>query len=329
MVEGLQALFVYELEKLAGQLGERASFERVSWLRDGGLHGGGHRYQQVQTSLFSQAAINVSSVHYDDLPNKRLRFADALSTIIHPSHPLAPSIHMHLSYTELRDAPGSYRIMADLNPAIADARETDKFRKALRDVAPTQYARAEEQGDRYFYIPSRKRHRGATHFYLEGYNTGKFEDDSHFAHTIVETAMRTYVQILGTTLIEIDPPTEQEQRQQLAYHSLYLMQVLTLDRGTTSGLLVHDQNDLGIMGSLPAFVDRELLASWASDLPAPQGALLRSIVATLSPQSPSRVDSDVRLALAQIVRNHYRKHPEALALQATGAKTPATIANHS
>ena len=52
------------------------------------------------------------------------------------------------------------------------------------------------------------------------------------------------------------PVLDEATAQQLAYHTLYFFQVLTLDRGTTSGLLVHDQNDLGIMGSLPAWVDR-------------------------------------------------------------------------
>ena len=35
--------------------------------------------------------------------------------------------------------------------------------------------------------------------------------------------------------------------------------VLILNRCTTSGLLVHDQNDVGIIGSLPSHVNRLLL----------------------------------------------------------------------
>jgi len=35
----------------------------------------------------------------------------------------------------------------------------------------------------------------------------------------------------------------------------------TADRGTTSGLLVHDENDVGILGSLPSHVDKKLLES--------------------------------------------------------------------
>ena len=38
-------------------------------------------------------------------------------------------------------------------------------------------------------------------------------------------------------------------------HSLFF-QVLTLDRGTTHGLLAHGDNDVGTLGSLPNFVSK-------------------------------------------------------------------------
>ena len=43
-------------------------------------------------------------------------------------------------------------------------------------------------------------------------------------------------------------------KKQLAYHTRYFYQVLLLDRGTTAGLLVHDDNDVGTLGSLPGQV---------------------------------------------------------------------------
>ena len=104
--------------------------------------------------------------------------------------------------------------------------------------------------------------------------------------------------------------------------------MLTLDRGTTSGLLVHDQNDVGIMGSLPAFVDRELLASWASQVPDAQVELVRAIAAALAEGSPSHVTDEVRGRLAQTVRAFYRAHPAALDLQARAATLPPTVDNH-
>jgi coproporphyrinogen III oxidase len=45
----------------------------VAWLRDGGSHGGGTRYELEGTRLFNRASVNVSSVHYRDKPKYLLR----------------------------------------------------------------------------------------------------------------------------------------------------------------------------------------------------------------------------------------------------------------
>jgi coproporphyrinogen III oxidase len=329
LVEGLQTLFVAKLEALSAELGSPERFERVDWVRDGGAHGGGHRYVLVETPLFNRAAVNVSGVHYDDDPDKRLASADALSTIIHPQHPLAPSVHMHFSWTEMRDGSGYYRMMADLNPSIEDPMATQKFRHALREAAPKHCEEAEVQGDHYFNIPALRRHRGATHFYLEAFRAGHFDDDTAMARQVAEAAIDSYIEILGDALRGAAEPTADQRNAQLAYHTAYLFQVLTLDRGTTSGLLVHDQNDQGIMGSLPAYVDRALLDSWAQRLQAPQDGLVHRLVAALEDAQPSHVTPDSRLALAAAVRAHYKEHPEALALQAKGSIVPPTLDNHS
>lgn len=321
----LQRYFVDQLEEVTGA---RSSFAPIEWFRDEGRHGGGLRYAAAGTPAFNRASVNVSGVHYDDEPDRKLSSATALSTIIHPAAPRAPSIHMHISWTEMRDGRGYWRVMADLNPAIEDAEATSAFRAALKTAAPAVYDEASAQGDRYFFIPALGRHRGVAHFYLEGYSTGDFAADAAFARAFGRAAVDCYVRLLGAALAANPTSTEEERQAQLAYHTLYLLQVLTLDRGTTSGLLVHDQNDVGILGSLPAFVDRQLLASWEPKLSPPQDALLRGIVGALPDASPSPVTEEVRQALAHVVRDHYRAHPEALALQASGDVIPPTVANH-
>jgi coproporphyrinogen III oxidase len=321
LVEQLQQRMRLGLEALAGR-----PFESIAWLRDDGRHGGGVRYSAAETSIFNRVAINVSHVHYDDEPNKPLRSATALSTIIHPDHPRAPSVHIHVSWTERKHGPGYWRVMADLNPAIVDEPAKQRFATALRDAAVHEYEHASAQGDRYFYIPALGRHRGVTHFYLEGHATADPEADRALARRVGEAAIDAYLRELG----EAREPTasDADRALQLAYHTLYLFQVLTLDRGTTSGILVHDQNDLGIMGSLPAFVDRERLASWIEVTPAVQRPLVRAIVATLPDGSPSHVDDRVRAQLAEVVRRHYREHPEATGSLAAGDILPPTVENH-
>jgi len=142
-----------------------------------------------------------------------------------------------------------------------------------------------------------------------------------------------YTSLLLSTVQDNSPPQPDDFKQQLDYHSLYFFQVLTLDRGTTSGLLVHSQNDVGILGSLPTAVDKQLIASWRVNMSSPQEKLLDELLNCLpAPDSAkdghSVIDDKVKSALANTVRNHYKKHPEALALQASGDVIPPTVANH-
>jgi coproporphyrinogen III oxidase len=323
LVEHLQQRLRLGLEALAQQ-----PFEAITWLRDDGRHGGGMRYAAAETSVFNRVAINVSHVHYDDEPSKPLGSATALSTIIHPQHPRAPSVHIHISKTLMKRGVGYWRMMADLNPSIVDELAKQRFAAALREAAPHEYEHACAQGDRYFYIPALGRHRGVTHFYLEAHATADVEADLALARCVGEAAIDAYLHVLARTLPELPPANEAERAAQLAYHTLYFYQVLTLDRGTTSGILVHDQNDVGIMGSLPAFVDRELLASWAEATPAVQRPLLHALVTALPEGSPSHVDDRVRARLAELVRRHYREHPEAVRALAAGDVLPPTVENH-
>lgn len=324
----LQSRFADRLTAAARRLGVDATFEPVSWLRDGGVHGGGTRLEAPSgptspDSPFNRGSINVSQVHYDDLPGKRLSSATALSTIIHPRHPLAPSVHMHVSWTEMRDGVGYWRVMADLNPSLPRAEDTERFVAALRKSAPAQFERARAQGDAYFEIPALERHRGVAHFYLEGFRSDDPEADAALAEEVITAAIDTYVEIFEARLRDASPPTDDQLAAQLAYHTAYLFQVLTLDRGTTSGLLVHDQNDVGTMGSLPAFVDRSLLASWADRVPEVQAPLVRALADALPDRHPTPVNEPQKRELAAVARAHYRAHPEALEHQAPTPKAPA------
>ncbi len=329
LVQSLRAGFAAALEEVAAAHGAPARFTEVSWLRDDGRHGGGSRFACGDTAVFDRASINVSQVHYDDDPARALSSATALSTIIHPRDPHAPSVHIHISWTELRAGRAYWRIMADLNPAIPHAGDTATFAAALRAPAPADDDRAHAQGDRYFWIPALGRHRGVTHFYLEDHATADPAADEALARAVGEAATLTYARILADALARQAPVTAADRAAQLAYHTLYFFQVLTLDRGTTSGLLIHDQNDVGILGSLPSHVDRALLRSWRARMPAPQDALVDALVAALPDAAPAPVDEPTKVALAAAVRAHYRQHPSALDLQATGGIAVPTVANHA
>ncbi len=329
LVSSLQQRFVQGLEQASKGLDLAQSFTAVEWVRDEGKHGGGIRFETTDGAMIGRGSVNVSQVHYDDNPDKKLGSATAISTIIHPNNPTSPSVHIHISWTEMKDGTGYWRMMADLNPSNDNLNDKQQFLDALQAAAPKQFEEAVQQGDTYFYIPVLERHRGIAHFYLEEYNTGDSDKDFALAQSVGEAAVDTYISILQNSLEQNKSASQEEQAKQLAYHTLYFFQVLTLDRGTTTGLLVHNQNDVGIMGSLPAYVDRDLLQSWVTKMPTPQDKLLQGLVDVLPQTSPALVDEAVKQQLAQVVRSHYQQHPEAITMQASGHIIPPTVKNHS
>lgn len=324
----LQQRFVSKLDSISAQFGDNRPYAPFEWLRDEGRHGGGVRYMATDARVYNRASVNTSQVQYDDDATKALASASAISTIIHPMNPLAPSVHIHISWTEMKTGGGYWRMMADLNPSVPFEADKALFQQRLQRSAPAQYAEAAAQGDRYFNIPVLGRTRGVTHFYLENYNSGDSEADFNLARSVGEVAIDTYIEILFNALATRTAPTQADFAQQLDYHTLYFFQVLTLDRGTTSGLLVHDQNDVGTLASLPAHLNRDLLASWIPRMPKPQDQLLQGLVACLPQAHPCPVGDKEKIALAQCLRTHYRAHPEAIDMQASGNSIPPTVANH-
>lgn len=329
----LQQSFREGIDELSIHHGDGEPLRYTSWLRDSGAHGGGWRYEGSDLGILNRGSLNISSVHYDDLPQKRLSSATALSCIIHPHHPRAPSLHTHISWTELKsESGGGWRLMADLNPSLPDQDQRELFvqqvSQSLSALPEAWLDYAKAQGDRYFWIPYLNRHRGVAHFYLEQWKSEDPSEDLQLARRFGAQVIQTYLELLKRTLAHSIAPTQEELRAQLDYHSAYLFQVLTLDRGTSSGLLVHNQNDVGILGSLPQRVDRALLTSWVQHLPDPQNLLLQELIAVLPEDPIVTLNPEVRQRLADVVRAHYQEHPQAIALQARGDILPPTVAHH-
>lgn len=323
LVTGLQKRFAHALANAA----QVDAFSEVIWLRDNGRCGGGNRLVAPSGAVFNRGSVNVSHVHYSGMPEKQLDSATAISTIIHPAVPHIPSVHIHVSWTAMKSNHGYWRIMADLNPSLKNDADRDQFAEALKAASGPWYPHASQQGDRYFFIPALRRHRGVTHFYLEQHATEDKASDLELARAVGEAAIDTYTNILSRHLKEAKPVSDEQRREQIAYHTLYLFQVLTLDRGTTSGLLVHTENDVGILGSIPARVDPKLLASWRDKVPPVNQKLVDELAACLP--SDGTVTDNEKAQLAQVVRKHFQTHPEALDLQARGDILPPTVSNHS
>ncbi len=255
---------------------------------------------------------------------------------------------MHISFTELKSGRNYWRLMADLNPsafpgvqaAWAQGLKQQFLGALVENVRPLLgddvYIEALNEGERYFYIPALERHRGVAHFYLEAFTHKDFEHEKQLAHVFGTTVINIYTEILKQQLALSVEVTDTERLRQLNYHTLYFFQVLTLDRGTTSGLLIHSQNDRGVLGSLPSHVNVRLLENWVAQMPETHKHLLSDLIAVLRQEPVEHrlntevilVSEDAKLMLADAVRKHYAQYPENLALQAAGKVVPPTVANH-
>ena len=321
MLSSMQLQFVNILDSVNEQAGHSSKFYPIEWYRNAGESGGGIRYVSPEKGFFNCGTVNFSQIQYETVKDKALRSATALSIIIHPKNPKAPSFHMHVSFTEMKKGKSYWRIMADLNPTIVNDNDKLLFIASLKKATGNYFTEGCEQGDRYFFIPLLKKHRGVSHFYLE-----KFTDGT-IAEPFIEIMQNCYREILSNYTKEIDS-TLKDNALQLAYHTLYFYQVLTLDRGSTSGLLIHNQNDMGILASLPSHINRELLLSWKDKMVFPQGELVDRLVNVLPEENICKITDKIKAQLATQVREHYKNHPKALMLQSSGNWVPTTVQNH-
>ena len=313
ILQGLQKRYVAGLMALVGE-----KPISTTWFRNEGECGGGERLSFLENTALAGSSINFSQVHYQSNSDVRLAVATALSAIVHPAHPRLPSAHLHLSYTQMQDGDAYWRLMADLNPAIKNEQQQMKFDRILAAVADQHLLEGVKNGNQYFYIPALERHRGVSHFYLERFASGNFDDDLLYVEQFGMAVMTTYVSILmdGVEEGKEKDPSEKERASQLAYHTLYLFQVLLMDRGTTAGLLVHDQNDVGILGSLPPRVDKNLLSSWGSRLTEPQDVLLNRLLGVMPQKGVVTITDSLKKQFAETIRRFYREFPEGIYLQA-------------
>lgn len=377
MLTGVQSFFADHLTRCHRELCNnhpetfsyrRVGFEKKQWQRNQGKNGGGFRLQgqglersditkTANLPLFNRASINFSQVHYEQDESKKLESATAVSTIIHPHQASQPSVHIHTSYTELKNQSFSFRVMADLNPSFNEDFYRETFASRLRSASGEFEELGVSQGNAYFNIPFLNMTRGVSHFYLENLLIDKdFNKSLCFAESFTKTMMQTYCDILLKSF-SVTPPAIEKARtpvdltiagsnsSQIAYHSAYFAQVLLLDRGTTSGLLAHDQNDVGIMGSIPAILDLSLLEKWTQTVLEDQPIQKKLLTNLIDAASADRfrldessfsqsgrhycfVDEEVKSTFAQVAREFYTETPEALKFQAKGFTLPETYTNH-
>jgi coproporphyrinogen III oxidase len=326
---GVQEYFVRRLEAVTAD-GAKSEFQPNSWVRDEGTHGGGQRYGVVDVPVFNRASVNYSGVFYDDKPDYPVSSATAISVIIHPRNPHAPSMHCHFSYTEPRNKAPYWRMISDLNPSLHNPDAKNKFENKLREVAaehgrslpPQMFENAKLFGDKYFFIPELNMYRGTSHFFIPELPDSQNDPSAsrNLAEKLAKATIDTYTSIIQERMDSkpLSEVTDNEKKQQLAYHTAYFYQVLFLDRGTTAGLMAHSDNDVGTLASLPNYIDRKLLETWLkNNAQPPHDVLLSRILDVLPKTDEVHITDDIRAQLAKLCRDYYLEDKSRPAFQAS------------
>jgi len=241
-------------------------FERKPWERAGG--GGGVMGVLGEGRVFEKAGVNVSTVWGEFSPafakeipgaaESPQFWASGLSLVIHPRNPHVPPVHMNTRH--IVTGKSWFGGGIDLNPIVADERDTAWFHaklKAVCDAHPVaDHARYKAWCDEYFFNKHRQEPRGIGgifYDYLEGADEAEREAGFAFTRAVGEAFIDIYPALVRRHMEE--PWGEAERRHQLFRRGRYAEFNLVYDRGTRFGLQTGG-NPEAILMSLPP------LAAW-------------------------------------------------------------------
>jgi coproporphyrinogen III oxidase len=264
--ESLRDRICGEFEAIEREAGSEARFDFIPWGRtdeDGSPGGGGVR-GQMNGKVFEKVGVNVSTVggRFSDefasqIPGAEEDpsfFATGISLVAHMANPHVPAVHMNTRFltTTRRWFGGG----ADLNPAIPYRQDTDAFHARMRAACaahdPTFYPRFSKWAEEYFWLPHRKRARGAGGIFYDRLE-GHFDEHFAFTRDVGEAFLDIFPNIVRRRMET--PFTDADVDTLLEFRGRYVEFNLLYDRGTLFGLKTGGNID-AILMSLPP------LAKW-------------------------------------------------------------------
>ncbi|PCI77555.1 coproporphyrinogen III oxidase [Candidatus Aerophobetes bacterium] len=229
------------------------SFKRTHWSYEKGKGGG--EISLIRGDVFEKAACNFSAIHGSSFPGKDASgpfFATGVSTITHMLNPKAPTFHFNVRYIETES---SYWIGGgfDMTPMGFFFDEDtallhSQAKQALDQVNPDLYPKLSEQAKKYFYLPHRKKERGAGGIFFDHFSLGDFEQDLDFLQRVTSS----YIAIAQTIIDRrISMPwTSEDKKLQNQLRAHYVEFNLIYDRGTRFGFQSGGNPD-AILCSMP------------------------------------------------------------------------------
>ncbi len=270
-----QKEIVAGLEEVDGK-----KFKVDSWERETG--GGGISCVLQEGNVFEKAGVNVSVV-YGHLPRAAIEkmrvnhkamdpsvetldfFAAGLSMVLHPSNPMAPTVHLNYRYFETANPDGSANAWwfgggTDLTPSYLFDEDAIHFHKTIKEACDKHdkayYPRFKKWCDTYFNNKHRSEARGIGGIFFDDLDETEKDQENLFAfcQTCLKAFLPSYVPIINKR--KNMPFTEQEKQWQQIRRGRYVEFNLVHDRGTAFGLNAPSARVESILMSLP------LTASW-------------------------------------------------------------------
>jgi len=265
--EGLQSELVGDFEAIDG--GAKFVGEELS-LTSGGLSRprvlqGGERLEKAAVQFTHSVGAALPPAATDRNPHLAGKpfQATAVSVIVHPRNPYAPTAHMNLRFflVDTGDAPTAeshwhFGGGFDLTPFYPFLQDVRHWHEVALEAAGEHYAAMKQACDEYFYLPHRGETRGVGGVFFDDWREGGFEASFGLVKAVGNAFADAYLPILKRRL---DVPWgDREERWLAIRRGRYAEFNLALDRGTRYGLQSGRRVE-SVLASLPP------RAAWVHD----------------------------------------------------------------
>ena len=250
---------------------EDKKFHVDRWTRKEG--GGGISCVLQDGKTFEKAGVNISVVHGTlpppavkqmrsrgkDLPVDRdLPFyAVGISCVIHPTHPLVPTVHFNYRYFQVDAGDGKtmwwFGGGTDLTPNYLDKEDAVHFHKTLKDACDgsdlSLYPKYKKWCDDYFNVSHRGERRGIGGIFFDDFDSPSKDACYDFVSRCAHSVIPSYLPLVEKH--HRQEFTERQKHWQQLRRGRYVEFNLIHDRGTKFGLHTPGARIESILMSLP------------------------------------------------------------------------------
>ncbi|MGI9326468.1 MAG: oxygen-dependent coproporphyrinogen oxidase [Pseudomonadales bacterium] len=179
--------------------------------------------------------------------------AVAISLIVHPRNPYAPTTHMNLRFFLVEAAEPVWYFGGgfDLTPYYGFIEDAEHWHRQAQLATGDHYPALKQACDEYFFLPHRQEPRGIGGIFFDDWTEGGFATSFAFVQQVGDAFLPAYLPILER---RVSAPFGQPQRDwQLYRRGRYAEFNLVWDRGTKYGLQSGRRVE-SVLASLPPLV---------------------------------------------------------------------------